>query len=126
MSPIDFGVKGQGQGGICVVQHFLLIIMSTLFFSKFIFLYCIQKESVDLVLNLLDGSDYNGHKISVTRAQFTLKGDYDPSKKKKKLTNKEKRRLKERQAKYVEIIILFAHLSLNPPLFLYNTLYGDI
>jgi hypothetical protein len=63
--------------------------------------YCTQKESVDLVLNLLDGSEYNGHTISVTRAQFSMKGDFDPSKKKKKLSNKEKRRLKERQAKYV-------------------------
>lgn len=59
----------------------------------------IKKESVDLVLNLLDGSEYNGHTISVTRAQFSMKGDFDPSKKKKKLSNKEKRRLKERQAK---------------------------
>lgn len=59
----------------------------------------IKKESVDLILNLLDGADYKGHKIHVERAQFHMKGDYDPSKKKKKLTNKEKRKLKERQAK---------------------------
>ncbi|XP_045197517.1 HIV Tat-specific factor 1-like isoform X2 [Mercenaria mercenaria] len=59
----------------------------------------IKKESVDLALNLLDGLEYKGHKIKAERAQFHLKGEYDPSKKKKKLTNKEKRRLKERQAK---------------------------
>lgn len=59
----------------------------------------IKKESVDLILNLLDGAEYRGHKIKVERAQFQLKGDYDPSKKKKKLSNKEKRKLKERQAK---------------------------
>ncbi|KAL4232710.1 HIV Tat-specific factor 1 [Mactra antiquata] len=59
----------------------------------------IKKESVDLVLNLLDGSDFRGHTLKVERAQFSLKGSYDPSKKKKKLSNKEKRKLKEKQAK---------------------------
>ena len=58
-----------------------------------------QKESVDLALNILDGSDVRGHKIKVERASFNMKGDYDPSKKKKKLTNKEKRKFKEKQAK---------------------------
>ncbi|XP_052239188.1 HIV Tat-specific factor 1-like [Dreissena polymorpha] len=59
----------------------------------------IKKESVDLILNLLDGADYRGHTIAVQRAQFTMKGNYDPTKKKKKLSNREKNKLKERQAK---------------------------
>lgn len=58
-----------------------------------------QKESVDLILNLLDGGDYRGHKVKVERAQFSMKGDFDPAKKKKKLSNREKKKLKERQAK---------------------------
>lgn len=64
-----------------------------------IYILLFQKESVDLILNLLDGSEYRGHKVKVERAQFTMKGDFDPSKKKKKLSNREKKKLKERQAK---------------------------
>ena len=59
----------------------------------------LQKESVDLILNLLDGADYRGHTIKVEQAAFQLKGEYDPAKKKKKLTNKEKKKLREKQAK---------------------------
>jgi len=59
-----------------------------------------QKESVDLILNILDGGEYRGHTIHVERAQFTMKGDFDPTKKKKKLSNREKKKFRERQAKY--------------------------
>ncbi|XP_062610063.1 17S U2 SnRNP complex component HTATSF1-like, partial [Saccostrea cucullata] len=59
----------------------------------------IKVESVELALKILDGYDVRGHKIHVERAKFTMKGDFDPSKKRKKLTNKEKKRLKEKQQK---------------------------
>jgi hypothetical protein len=58
-----------------------------------------QQESVELALNILDGSNVNGNTISVERAKFQLKGDFDPTKKKKKLSNKAKRKMKEKQAK---------------------------
>ena len=61
--------------------------------------FTFQKESVDLILNLLDGSEHRGHKVKVERAQFTMKGNFDPTKKKKKLSNREKNKLKEKQAK---------------------------
>ncbi|KAJ8975510.1 hypothetical protein NQ317_010625 [Molorchus minor] len=38
----------------------------------------IRIESVDLALKLLDGYEFNGHKIKVERAKFQLKGEYDP------------------------------------------------
>jgi hypothetical protein len=54
---------------------------------------------VELALNILDGNDFRGNRVSVQKAKFELKGAYDPSKKKRKLTNKEKKRIKEKQAK---------------------------
>ena len=63
------------------------------------FFFFFQQESVDLALKILDGSNVHGSTISVERAKFELKGDFDPSKKKKKLSNKAKRKMKERQQK---------------------------
>merc|ERR1712126_324736 len=37
-------------------------------------------ESVELALNILDGSVVGDETIHVERAKFTLKGEYDPSK----------------------------------------------
>ncbi|KAK0053314.1 HIV Tat-specific factor 1 [Biomphalaria pfeifferi] len=59
----------------------------------------IKPESVNLALQILDGMDIRGNKISVERAKFEMKGEFDPSKKKKKLNNKAKQKLKERQQK---------------------------
>lgn len=51
---------------------------------------------------MLDEYDVRGYKIHVERASFEMKGNYDPNKRKyKKLSNKEKRKAKENQAKYV-------------------------
>lgn len=36
-----------------------------------------------------------------------MKGEFDPSKKKKKLTNREKKKMKEKQAKYVWFNVAF-------------------
>jgi HIV Tat-specific factor 1 len=60
-----------------------------------------QSESIDLALQILDGSDLRGHIVSVERARFELKGSYDPSKKRRKLTKQEKKKWREKQEKYV-------------------------
>ncbi|ELU04565.1 hypothetical protein CAPTEDRAFT_225820 [Capitella teleta] len=59
----------------------------------------IKAESVDLALEILDGNDIRGNRVTVERAKFELKGQYDPKKKRRKLTNKEKKRIKEKQEK---------------------------
>ncbi|KAK2183167.1 hypothetical protein NP493_321g00001 [Ridgeia piscesae] len=59
----------------------------------------IKPESVDLALQIIDGYELRGHRLSVEVAQFELKGAYDPSKKKKKLSNREKKRMKKQQEK---------------------------
>ena len=45
----------------------------------------IKPESVSLALTILDGSEVEGNEISVQRAKFEMKGDYDPKLKPKKL-----------------------------------------
>ncbi|ESO11520.1 hypothetical protein HELRODRAFT_108808 [Helobdella robusta] len=59
---------------------------------------CYMKpESVQLALNYLDGSDFKGFKISVEKAKFEQKGQYDPTKKKRKLSKNEKKKFQEKQ-----------------------------
>lgn len=57
----------------------------------------IKKESVDLALQILDGWDMDGHKISVEKAHYELKGEFDPNKKKRKLTAAQKKKFLENQ-----------------------------
>ncbi|KAL7299446.1 hypothetical protein TKK_0007689 [Trichogramma kaykai] len=57
-------------------------------------------ESVNLALNYFDGSDIRGNTISVQRAKFQMKGDYDPTRKPKK-----KKKDKERQKKIKEKLL---------------------
>ncbi|GAB1600498.1 HIV Tat-specific factor 1 homolog [Argonauta hians] len=59
----------------------------------------IKPESVSLALQILDGYDVRGKTIKVEMAKFEMKGKFDPSKKKRKLTNKEKKKFKEKQDK---------------------------
>lgn len=59
----------------------------------------IRIESVELALNLLDGSDLKGQKISVERAKFQMKGKYDPTLKPKSKKRKDKVKLKRLQEK---------------------------
>ncbi len=59
--------------------------------------YIFQSESVDLALQILDGYNLRGSVLSVEKAEFKMKGDFDATKKKKRLTNKEKKRMKEQQ-----------------------------
>uniref|UniRef100_A0A8D8AW43 17S U2 SnRNP complex component HTATSF1 n=1 Tax=Culex pipiens TaxID=7175 RepID=A0A8D8AW43_CULPI len=56
----------------------------------------IKIESVDLALELLDNYDVRGHKIRVQRAEFQLKGEYNPSLK-PKIKKKEKEKMKKMQ-----------------------------
>lgn len=59
----------------------------------------LQKESIDLALQLLDGSEFRpGYKVTVEQAKFELKGEFDP-KKRKKISAKAKKKAKERQEK---------------------------
>ncbi|KAK2151673.1 hypothetical protein LSH36_355g01035 [Paralvinella palmiformis] len=59
----------------------------------------IKPESVELALQILDGSEIKGHKIYVERARFELKGAFDPSKRRRKLTKQEKKKFKLKQEK---------------------------
>ena len=62
------------------------------------FSFCLKIESVQLALNVLDGSDVRGAKIKVQRAQFQMRGEYDPSLKPKK-KKKDKEKIKKMQEK---------------------------
>ncbi|XP_034833861.1 17S U2 SnRNP complex component HTATSF1 [Maniola hyperantus] len=57
----------------------------------------IKIESVELALKLLDGSDLKGNKVSVEKAQFQMKGDYNPALKPKKKKKKELEKIKKMQ-----------------------------
>ncbi|XP_077977033.1 17S U2 SnRNP complex component HTATSF1-like [Glandiceps talaboti] len=50
----------------------------------------LKRESVDLALQILDGSELRGHKVHVELAKFTPKGSYNPAMKKKKKKKKQK------------------------------------
>ncbi|XP_049292870.1 HIV Tat-specific factor 1 [Anopheles funestus] len=56
----------------------------------------IKIESVDLALKILDNYDVRGHKIKVQRAEFQMRGEYNPTLK-PKMRKKEKERLKKMQ-----------------------------
>uniref|UniRef100_A0A182NJ83 RRM domain-containing protein n=1 Tax=Anopheles dirus TaxID=7168 RepID=A0A182NJ83_9DIPT len=53
-------------------------------------------ESVDLALKILDNYDVRGHKIKVQRAEFQMRGEYNPTLK-PKMRKKEKERMKKMQ-----------------------------
>ncbi|KAI8123183.1 HIV Tat-specific factor 1 [Lucilia cuprina] len=57
----------------------------------------IKVESVDLALNILDEYDLRGNKIRVQRAQFQMRGEYNPA-----LKPKRKKKDKEKLAKIKE------------------------
>ena len=90
---------------MCIVYLILVWFDVHLYNSSLCNILCscyllLQSESVDLALQLLDESELRGHKIHVEKAKFEMKGNYDPNKRKyKKLSNKEKRKAKENQAK---------------------------
>jgi len=55
----------------------------------------IKPESVTLALTILDGSEMEGKVISVQRAKFEMKGEYDPKLKPKKLSKKQLEKAKK-------------------------------
>lgn len=57
----------------------------------------IRSESVQLAIDLLDGYDLRGKKIKVQRAQFQMRGEYNP-----KLKPKRNRKDKEKEKKFKE------------------------
>jgi len=59
----------------------------------------IKPESVQLALTILDGSEVEGNKITVERAKFEMKGEYDPKLKPKKLTKKQIEKAKKQKEK---------------------------
>ena len=59
----------------------------------------VRMESVELALTLLDGLELRKHKIHVEKAKFQMKGDFDPTKKKRKLTAEQKKKFMEKQNK---------------------------
>lgn len=62
------------------------------------FLLSLQVESVQLALNLLDGCDVRGNKINVNRAEFQMRGEYNPALKPKR-KKKDKEKIKKIQEK---------------------------
>ena len=64
----------------------------------------IKHESVDLALTILDGSELQGNTISVGRAKFELKGEYDPKLKPKKLSKKQLEKGKKQKERLFEWI----------------------
>uniref|UniRef100_A0A0N5AA01 17S U2 SnRNP complex component HTATSF1 n=1 Tax=Syphacia muris TaxID=451379 RepID=A0A0N5AA01_9BILA len=62
----------------------------------------IKMESVDLALKILDGWNIGGKRIHVEKAKYQMKGEFDPSKKRKKLTAAQKKRFIEKQQKIFE------------------------
>lgn len=61
----------------------------------------IRPESVDMALNLLDGSDYRGRLLKVTRAKFEMRGDYNPALKPKR-SKKDKQKQKKQLDKMLD------------------------
>jgi len=59
----------------------------------------IKTESVQLALTILDGSEVDGKIISVERAKFEMKGEYNPDLKPKKLTKKQIEKAKKQKEK---------------------------
>uniref|UniRef100_T1J7Y3 17S U2 SnRNP complex component HTATSF1 n=1 Tax=Strigamia maritima TaxID=126957 RepID=T1J7Y3_STRMM len=62
----------------------------------------IKVESVTLALNILDGYLFKGQEVHVERAQFEMKGAYDPKKKPKRMKNKDKKKVKLMQEKLLD------------------------
>ena len=62
-----------------------------------------KPQSVDLALNLLHNSLYEGKTIVCERAKFEMKGEFDPKRAKKKtLTKAQKKRAQENKKKLFE------------------------
>lgn len=58
----------------------------------------LQIESVELALNVLDGYELRGKKIAVQRAEFQMRGEYNPTLK-PRVRKHEKEKMKKMQQK---------------------------
>lgn len=61
----------------------------------------IRVESVKLAIDMLDGYEVRGRKIKVQRAQFQMRGDYNPALKPKR-NKQDKEKMKKLQAKLLD------------------------
>ena len=59
---------------------------------------------MQLSMQILDGWNLNGNTIHVEKAQFQQKGEFDPTKKKRRLTPAQKKKFFDQQQKYFCII----------------------
>lgn len=75
----------------------------------------LQIESVELALSVLDGSDVRGNKISVQRASFEMRGEYNPALK-PRMKKHEKEKMKKIQEKWV---VEWANCYIQLKLFLF-------
>ena len=58
-------------------------------------------------MQILDGWQWDiAHKIHVERAKFELKGEFDPSKKRQRLSGAQKKKFLEKQEKFGFFIVL--------------------
>ena len=64
---------------------------------------------MDLALRFIDGSELRGQTIHVEKAAFSLKGEYNP-KLRKKISNKQKKKLKAQQEKWVINLLQFTYI----------------
>lgn len=67
--------------------------------SLVLFEFWLKVESVELALNILDGSVLGGRTVGVERAKFQLKGEYDPTKKPRKRKKQDSEKLRKKQEK---------------------------
>ena len=61
--------------------------------------FFLQRESVELALQILDDYQVGNKKIHVELAKFQLKGEYDPKRKPKKKKKKELEKMQKKQEK---------------------------
>lgn len=81
-----------GRKNVFAINEKFVINFPPLRFSSF------QIESVELALNVLDGYEFRGNKISVTRAEFQMRGEYNPALKPRMRKN-DKEKMKKMQEK---------------------------
>ena len=55
-------------------------------------------------MQILDGWNLNGNTVHVEKAQFQQKGEFDPTKKKRRLTPAQKKKFFDQQQKYFCLI----------------------
>ena len=62
----------------------------------------LKRESIALSIQILDGTDLRGSTIHIEEAEFKMKGEFDPSKKPKMLSKKEKQKALKQQEKMLD------------------------